>query len=231
MENTFKMRKLYLFVIISFLFDCNFLENKKLTYSRIRSEFIDKASKLNLDCLMGFSLSTRGELDNGDKYIRGTFLTYGTDYGCEGIVLPSFQIIDEDKTYTLDTSLSLRFVTELGLDTTHHYQYTKNRIDCVTETFVRLHIFGMMSQPRLGEFIEFEIYKDCSIWYKKDGAWLNDIYKSRFEKAKKIATNWYIVPDYQPQEHDTITKYNISGGDTIFLDQKSTLLDDSVERK
>jgi hypothetical protein len=213
------MKIRYIYIFILFHISCKETEIKESHCDKIRKDFIKDVSNIDMDCLNGFSISSRGELDNGDKYIRGTFLTYGTKDANGDIVLPSFQITNEIKSYNLDTLLSLRFVKALGLDTANHLTYTRNRIDCVRETFLKLHIFAIMSQARLGDFIEFEIEKNCSIWYKVEGAYLNDVYTKKFANAVELKKNWYILPiDAFTSELDSIPDFLIENGDTIFLE-------------
>ena len=222
------MKRIYLYILISLLLGCSDYERKESHCRKRINEFIKAANKMDLDCLMGFSISTRGELENGDKYIRGCFLSYRPKDSIGDIVLPSFQITDKVKSYALDSTISLKFVKELGLNEKNHLKYTKERIDCIRETFLKLHIYGAMSQAKLGEFIEFEIEHKCSIWYKKDGAYLNDTFQELFANAKKIKDNWYILDHLKHTKVlDSIPDYFIENGDTIGLEFPSGYKDEN----
>lgn len=180
--------KWWLLIVLVF-YSCDNVSNNQKCEVRINS-FLKKVSNYDVSIFYGLTLETRGVDFEGNRYLRD--FEFKNRNG-ETVRLPSLQLRNKDDIKSLKNYDYYSYADELGIDSSSAKNIVENRIREISTKFLELDVFRITSQLHLGEFIEFEIAPNCSVWYKLDKAILNDTYKTLFDEAEKLKENWYAV--------------------------------------
>ncbi len=164
-------------------------KNEQTSCDYVKS-FIIKAEQINFKRMFGLSIQFRGLNKNGEKNVRGIQLN---NFEKDRIILPlNMKELPKDSLLAYRPNI-LAFAKYYNIGKVDTIMYLNGLVDSLVSDFNTLNIYSLNSQLHLGEFIEFEISPNCSIWFKQEGARLNETYSVLFKEATKIQKNWYLI--------------------------------------
>jgi hypothetical protein len=180
------MKSITLIAIAIFLFSCP-QDNKTC---KGHKEFFSKVKSIDIDKMLGLSISVRGIGNDGNKFIRGVQLN---DSLKNRAVLPiSLESLSQNRIQDLRPEIK-SFASHYRIGEVDTIKYLDSLIEEVIYDFRTLDIQAINSQLHLGEFIEFELSDNCSIYYLVPDGWLNEAFASYFEKGEEVKENWYKI--------------------------------------
>jgi len=153
-------------------------------------KFIRATENSQLEKYFGLSIIPRGfdVDDEGKRYIRS--IQYTND-NKKQFVVSSNQSLNGNPAILSSYEKKRDFASNYGVDLGELDSF----INEIVKEFDELNIMSMNSQLSSGKFIEIKINSECTIWYKEEGAYLNDRYKTYFERSQIIENNWYLLED------------------------------------
>lgn len=198
-------------ILLSFNLNC---KSQKIKCEDRIFQLIASFKSVDINKFIGIGIESRGIDLNGDRFLR---IYYSNKEGFS-IRIPNLQPTEVNENPILVDSVRIKLANEINLpDSTSKYYIIDLIVKC-KEIFLSQNLKEINSQRRLGDFIEFVFDNNCSVYYKADGVWLDEIHTKMFENAKIIEKNWYILSrNRYNMVLDTIPKYIIKNDDTIFL--------------
>lgn len=175
------MIKLTRILVVITLFSCvnGKTENNSNLFSMV------SLSKTDLELLKGINIGVRSKEEVPDRFfVEQAQVNYHlpvyNDKGQERIMNPKWYDV-------------VKYAKAKGIDSSSAYEYVKLYSDSVLAVYNKAGALTIRNDPKLGDFIIFEVASDESYIYRFSGGKIKNTYwSSFFAKTVTIKGNWYI---------------------------------------
>ena len=151
-------------------------------------KLIESFESLDVNKFIG--IESRGIDLNGDRFLR---IHYSNKEG-SSIRIPSLQPTQDNENPILVDSVKIKLAHELNLPDSTSKDYLVDLIIKCKEIYFSQKLKEINSQRRLGDFIEFVLDNECSVYYKKENSIIiSETYKVFFQESKEVKKNWFIL--------------------------------------
>lgn len=173
-----------IFLVFCLLF-CSCRQN--ISCEQKYKAFFQSVEKVSVDQFLGLTITYRSTSE-GKKNVRSIQFN---DQNKNRFSIPSFE-----RNYTPERLRDWmpqieKFASQYEVERDSAIVFAKYFSKKIINSFEILDVREINSQLHLGEFIEFKIDDDCSIYYLKPGGALNTDFRLFFDEARMIKPGWY----------------------------------------
>jgi hypothetical protein len=174
-------------ILLTFTLNC---KSQKTNCEARVFKLIESFEAEDINKFIGIGIESRGIDLNGERFLR---IYYSNKEGYS-FRIPSLQPTGDNENPNLVDSVRVKLAHEFNLPDSTSKAYLVDLIKKCKEIYISQNLKKINSQRRLGDFIEFVLDDECSVYYKKENSIIiSETYKVYFQEAKEVKKNWFII--------------------------------------